>query len=219
MKEETAYSVEIFKEYQRIAEDNAAQKISFYKKNESFLSKVPLNEKVEIVLDFQKALFQNGHFNEYLSRCDDIINALFDSDLFPVFRKDAVQKLLFHKAGCLLNLVRLDESEQTMKTLVRMSDTRNKLYSSLLYQIFKGKRLLLKFQARGLVIALILTSAILSVHSAFVIKPFYPESFLSFKAWTIGLFALGTLIWLSFIMYNHFLSRREVHSFMRNIEE
>ena len=215
MKEEAVYKAEILKEYRKIAQDNVAQKISFYKKNESFFNKVPLNEKLEIVLDFQKALFQNRHFNEYLGRCDDLLSKLFDSQLFPIFRKDAVQSLLFHKAGCLLNLHRLEESEEAMKSLVQIDKNKSQLYKGLLFQLFKSKRLLLKFQARGLVIALILTSAILSVYSALMIKPYYPASFLSFKAWTIGIFILGIAIWGSFIAYNYFRSHKEASDFIK----
>ena len=214
MKEDAAYGAEILDEYLRIANENSSQKISFFRKNEILLSKIPLNEKLAIVLDFQIALFENGHFHEYLERCDDIVNSLFDSKLFPTFRKKDVQKLLFHKAGSQLNLHRLEESENTMKILVKMDEENSKLYKNLLYQIFKSKRLLLKFQARGIVIALILCSAILSIWTALVIEPLYPESVLRFRAWTIGMFSLGIFIWMGFILYNNLMSMRKAKDFV-----
>ncbi len=214
MKEEIKYTSEIFDAYQSIAKQNASQKITFYKRHESFLATVPLDEKLDIVLDFHEALFELGHYSDYLIRCDETIELLFDSNLFPIFRKEAIQKLLFNKAGSQLNLHKLDQSEETMKALIKMDVTGDKLYKGLLFHIFKNKRLLLKFQARGIVISLILCSAILSIWIALVIQPHYPESLLRFKAWALGLFSLGILIWTGFIGYNNFQSYKEANKFL-----
>ena len=218
MKEETTYSYDILNEYQSIATQNASQKISFYKKHESFLVQIPINEKLDIVLDFLCSLFELGRYNEYLDRCDEVIDSLFDSQLFPIFRKKEVQKLLFHKAGSYLSLHDLDRSENTMRVLVKMDDSNNKLYQELLFQIFKNKRLLVKFQARGIVIALILSSAILSIWIALVIQPHYPDSLLRFKAWAIGFFGSGVFLWVGFIAYNYYKSYQDAKLFIRKMK-
>lgn len=216
MNQEVTYHREVLGEYQRIAEHNNAQKISFYKNNEQRISNIPINERIDIVLDFHEALFSNGEYQEYLDRVDAIVEALFDSDVFPSFDKKSLYTLLFNKAKCLYNLHHIEESEHTLQMLVKMDAGKSDICKLLLERIFRKKRELSKFKSRGIVIALILGSAILSIWSVFVIDPFYPEQLTGYRIAVVSLFILGCGIWIGTLLYHGQKSKKEAEEFMIN---
>ena len=214
MENGTSYNREIIEEYHNLSKENESQKISFYKKNEAFFDQIPLNKKIDIVLDFLNALFHRGEYIEYLNRCDDIIEALFDSRLFPNFEKENLVDLLYMKAASqFYNHDRL-KCEETMRGLVALDKTNHLRQKDLLFRLFKSKRQLYKYQARGLVIAFILTSAILSIWTVLFVHPFKPLLVGIYQNWTIGMFAIGILVWLGFKGYNNFKSLQEVNRFI-----
>ncbi|MEE9372866.1 MAG: hypothetical protein V3V00_07405 [Saprospiraceae bacterium] len=215
MKEDTTtYEQEIIREYKRIAENNTASKISFFKKYESFLDKVPLDKKLNIVVDFQLALFHNGEFDQYLIRCDDLINCLFDSDLFPDFPKHILEELLFHKAACQLNLYHYRKSEQTMKALIVISEKSTPTHHALLSHLFRTKRKFHNFRARGFAITLILAAAIMSIWSALAITPSNIVLFPIYEMCTIVLLLSGTMAWIGPMIYHHHCAHQDAKKFI-----
>ena len=164
-------------EYQRIAENNVSQKIAFYRRHENEIVKIHLEERMEIEKDFLMALFQNGEFRDYLTRCERLISQLFNAEIFPHFDKESLRQLLFHKAACQYNIHLYEESKQTMKALIRISSTRDVLYERLLIKIFKRQYHRSNYKARGTIIAMILFAAIISIFNVLVTDAFYPRAF------------------------------------------
>jgi hypothetical protein len=180
-------SKDLLSEYMRIAGDNNSQKISFYLKNEDEIRKIRLNERLEIEKDFLISLFQNGEFENYLQRCDQVIDQLFDARLFPDFDKSTLSALLFHKAASLFNMHQYDKSKQSLVALIKIDKKNINLHRELLVQIFSKKLRLEKHKARGIIIAMILVSAILSIWNVLIIDPFYSEYYQEFQisVWVI----------------------------------
>ena len=220
MDQDVTYREEILSEYLRIAGNNLAQKITFYRKNEKRLSNIPINERLDIDVDFLTALFQNGEYEDYLKRCDVVMDQLFDSEIFPKFEKKILKFILFHKAACLFNLHKLEDSQETLRKLIRIdkinsASAQDQLCVELLKRIFRKKRQLFEFQSRGIVIALILLSAILSVWSVLVIGPFYPEYYTHFQIAMVALFVMGIGIWVIAFFYSRSRAHDETKKFMR----
>jgi len=215
LSQEATYNLEIVKEYKRLSEENDSQKISFYKKNERFFDLIPINKKIEIVHDFMQALFHNGEYNEYLSRCDAIVESLFDSRLFPEFPRAKLIDLLYMKACCQFYTHDTGSSILTLKGLVAMDNGESLKYQDLMFRILLRRRSLKRFQARGLVIAFILTSAVLSIWTVLFVRQVKPELVNIYQYWTLGIFLVGIGIWIGFRLWNYYQSYSQAKAFVK----
>jgi hypothetical protein len=188
--------VEILNEYQRIAENNLSQKIAFYRENEIEIQNIALNERIHIEKDFLLSLFQIGEFREYLDRCDDVIEKLFDTDLFPQFQKNTLSALLFHKAASQYNIHEYSLSKGSLSSLMKIDKSNQVVHMELLTRLFRKEYHQGKYRVRGIVIAMILFSAILSVWNVLFFNPFYPEIFPIAQSimWSVLIIAVG--IWI-----------------------
>lgn len=198
-------------EYNRIATSNSTLKIAFYRKNEGDICKIPIDERLEIEKDFLFALFQNGEFQDYLDRCENLIAQLFDVDIFPEFDQESLSTILFHKAACQYNLHDHGASKNTMKQLIRIDTSSKRIHLELLARIFMKEQSGGKYVVRGVIIAMILVSAVLSVWNVLVIQPFFPEYFKGFQVagWSVLILALG--LWSGTWYYNRVTAKKEAH--------
>ena len=179
-------------QYKKLATDNIVQKIDFYLENEPDILRIPIDERFEIEKDFLSALFQNGQFKHYLEKCEPIISQIFDAYFFPKFDKDSLSTLLFYKAASQFNLRDYQSSKHTIVEIIKLESQNKKLHQELLRRIFIKEGQKGKYVIRGVVIAMILTSALVSISNAVVIQPFYPKCFeiFQFAGWFVLAFAL-----------------------------
>lgn len=211
------YSIETYEllnEYRKVAANNLHQKIRFYRNNESELNKIHITERIEIVKDFLFALFQNGEYQEFISRSDILIGQLYDMELFPDFDKHVVSDLLFHKAASLYNLDQIDEAEAIMTSLILMQPQNHFIHEVLLSKMYQKKLLPIEQRLRGWVIVLVLIAAILCLSNTFGIMQKSHPSFDNLQTISWSFLAFAVFFWFFSFEYLKFISKRKALDFM-----
>lgn len=120
----------VYHSYFSLGADAYREKVRFVEEKHGELDILPLDERLEIEIDYLLCVFELGRYERYLQKADNLIEAVIRENIYTVQGMPIYEELLFRKAACLYQLQRIDECREILEALIRMS-AGNNLYLGL----------------------------------------------------------------------------------------
>ena len=168
-------------------------KVQFYEQyiaNDQYLS---FEDKCELRLDYQIALFEIGRYFRYLSKVDEVIEMVIVENIYEFNGKDVFEDLLFKKAACFFNLGKYEESATLLKEMKKISP-QQKIYQILLMKCYRKMRNEQSDILQAIGTVALLCAVSLMVGQIIVVAPFYEAYSNSYQNISISLAILGIVI-------------------------
>lgn len=104
-------------DYQLIPSKDYRAKIRYVDSNYEAIGNLEDEQKLEVNLDFARALFEVGNYHRYVKVSDSLIEQVIIENIYRYQGEKVYEDLLFRKSASLYNLRKYDESIKILKSL------------------------------------------------------------------------------------------------------
>ncbi len=131
MTDSRTYQSKLYLEFLEIAPNEYRGTVTFVEEHLEGLKRIPFNEYFEILLAYLNALFEIGHYRDYLRRVDLAIEASILKNIKEYNGCNVYEQLLFRKAASNYNIMEYKKAEYIIEELIKINPL-NKGYSAFL---------------------------------------------------------------------------------------
>ncbi len=150
-------------DYQLIPSNDYRGKIRYFDRFYSVFDSLDDDQRLDVHLDFNKALFEVGNYHRFVQSVDPLIEQVIIDNIFVHRGEKIFEGLLFKKAAALYNLRQYDGAIKILKSLTNI-DTEHQLAKGLLalcirkrgktwYDLSKAVSIVLMFSAVSILFA------------------------------------------------------------------
>ena len=212
------YHSPIYRDFLGIPDKNYREQITYYEKQELEISKLGLDEFLELLYTYSNALFHVGAYRKYLLVSDSVIELVFRYNIYTFKEEDLLRKTLFQKAAAHYNLHEFSRAGYLLSELVKMNSSEQDVvlfYKKCRQQQYPEIRSI--FRATS--IFLILLSAGLIALEILFIRPFY-GMYVSLVAHSRNtLFVLGCISMGLGYVYTRYLAEKDTRRLLLQVKE
>jgi len=205
LKRPTTYDSEVFKEFNRLDEDNFQSVVHFYEQHKEDMVTMNFDERFIIHLAYCNALYEVNSYKKHLKVSDEIIERSIYHNIQFFNGEDIYLKTLYQKAKSYFHLHEYESAQHVAQELVKILPGHSP-YSQLLNKclIRQRPKLIKRFLAGG--VLLYLLSVVLIVVNILLVKPISEASVEPMEFLRKGIFLAGILVLLFGIVLHHFLA-------------
>jgi len=205
LKRPTTYDSEVFKEFNRLDEDNHQSVVHFYEQHKDDMITLNFDERFIILLSYSSSLYEINAYKKHLKVSDEIIERSIYHNIQFFNGEDIYLKTLYQKAKSYFHLHEYDSAKHIAQELVGMVPG-HRLYSQLLNKclIRQRPKLIKRILAAG--VFLYLLSVVLVVVKILLIKPISEAGVQPMEFLRKGIFVAGISALLLGIVLHHFLA-------------
>ena len=150
-------------DYQLIPSTDYRGKIRYFDRFQNAFDFLDDDQKLDVHLDFSKALFEVGNYHRFIYSVDPLIEQVITDNIYHHNGEKVFEELLFKKAAALYNLRQYDGAIKLLKSLTNI-DTEHQLAKRLLalcirkrgknwYDLSKAVAIVLMFSAVSILFA------------------------------------------------------------------
>jgi len=107
-------------DYQLIASTDYRGKIRYFDRFYSSFDSLDENDRLDVHLDFNKALFEVGNYHRFVQSVDPLIEQVIIDNIYDHRGDKIFEGLLFKKAAALYNLRQYDRAIKILKSLTNI---------------------------------------------------------------------------------------------------
>ena len=144
-------------DYQLIPSSDYRGRIRYYDRYKEYFTLLDRDQKLEVDLDYSKALFEVGNYYRYTQVVDPLIEEVIIHNIYKHGEENIFESLLFRKAAALHNIGKYDAAIKILKSLIKI-DQKHPLAKRLLalsirkrgkywYELMKGIAIVFMFSA------------------------------------------------------------------------
>lgn len=206
-----AYYSKLYREFRHLDAAMHRDIIHFVEAREDELRRLDFDEYFDVFYAYANALFEVGHYRQYLMVADELIELVIDQNIRYYRQEDVYRKLLFRKAASFYNTADYRAAEHILLALIRMdADDRDavrfleKCYRTLYFQHLQV------FRAAGILL-LLLSSLVICVE-VLLIRPFYPIYTVQIEQLRIMMFLISCCILITGEIWHRWRAYRRAAS-------
>lgn len=125
-------------DYQLIPSNDYRGKIRYFDRFQNAFDYLEEDQKLDVHLDFNKALFEVGNYHRFVQSVDPLIEKVISENIYDYRGEKIFENLLFKKAAALYNLRQYDQAIKILKALTNI-DKKHKLAIRLLSLCIRKK--------------------------------------------------------------------------------
>lgn len=118
MENQTSYN--LYLDYQLIPSTDYRSKIRYFDRYKDSFEYLDEEQRLDIHLDFSKALFEVGNYHRFVQSVDPLIEQVIMHNVYEHNGDKIFEALLFKKAAALFNLRKYDQAIQILQSLVNI---------------------------------------------------------------------------------------------------
>lgn len=118
MENQTSYNH--YLDYQLIPSADYRGKIRFFDRYQEAFDYLDDDQRLDVHLDFIKALFEVGNYHRFVQSADPLIEQVIMDNLYEHRGEKVFEELLFKKAAALFNLRQYDAAIKILKSLIKI---------------------------------------------------------------------------------------------------
>lgn len=118
MENQTSYN--LYLDYQLIPSTDYRSKIRYFDRYQDLFEYLDEEQRLDIHLDFSKALFEVGNYHRFVKSVDPLIEQVIVHNVYQHNGEKIFEALLFKKSAALFNLRKYDEAIQILESLVKI---------------------------------------------------------------------------------------------------
>lgn len=118
MENQTSYNH--YLDYQLIPSTDYRGKIRHFDRYQHSFDHLGDDQKLDIHLDFIKALFEVGNYHRFVQSADPLIEQVIVDNVYEHRGEKVFEELLFKKAAALFNLRKYDAAIKILKSLIKI---------------------------------------------------------------------------------------------------
>lgn len=118
MENQTSYN--LYLDYQLIPSSDYRGKIRYFDRNQEFIEFLDEDQRLDIHLDFNKALFEVGNYHRFVQSVDPLIEQVIVDNVYVHNGEKIFEELLFKKSAALFNLRKYNEAIKILESLVKI---------------------------------------------------------------------------------------------------
>lgn len=113
-------SYNLYLDYQLISSTDYREKIRYFDRNQEFFKNLDEDQRLNIHLDFSKALFEVGNYHRFIQCVDPLIEEVIMNNVYEHNGDKIFEELLFKKSAALFNLRKYDGAIKILQSLVKI---------------------------------------------------------------------------------------------------
>ena len=160
-------------DYQLIPSNDYRGKIRYFDRFYSVFDSLDDDQRLDVHLDFNKALFEVGNYHRFVQSVDPLIEQVIIDNIFVHRGEKIFEGLLFKKAAALYNLRQYDGAIKILKSLTNI-DTEHQLAKGLLALCIR-KRGKTWYDLSKAVSIVVMFSAVCILFELVIVSSFYVE--------------------------------------------
>ncbi len=202
LKRPTTYDSEVFKEFNRLDEDNFQSVVHFYEQHKQDMITLNFDERFIILLAYSNSLYEINAYKKHLQVSDEIIERSIYHNIQFFNGEDIYLKTLHQKAKSYFHLHEYDSAQHIAQELVKIMPG-HKPYTQLLNKclIRQRPKVVKRILAAGVLLYLI--SVVLVVVNILLVKPISEVSVQPMEFLRKGIFIAGISALLFGIILHH----------------
>ena len=161
-------------DYQLIPSNDYRGKIRYFDRHQEQFNLLDEDQKLDVHLDFTKALFEVGNYHRFVSTADPLIEKVIMDNIYEHQGEKVFEELLFRKSAALYNLRKYDESIKVLKSLNKI-DPNHKLGKRLLPHCIRKKGKSWYDLSKGIAIVLMFSAVSILFAEFVIVSSFYAE--------------------------------------------
>ncbi len=118
LENQTSYN--LYLDYQLIPSTDYRGKIRYFDRNQESFKYLDEDQRLDIHLDFSKALFEIGNYHRFVQCADPLIEQVIMNNVYVHNGDKIFEELLFKKSAALFNLRKYDEAIRILQSLVKI---------------------------------------------------------------------------------------------------
>jgi len=174
MSKTNTYHNELYYQFLSIEEKAFYEKINFVDRNKNNIDEFDTGLRVEIYINYIKALFEIGNYSAAAELSKPIIESIIIDNIYKLEGEDPYPQILYIKALCHYHLEQLDEAQQIVIELIKMDKGKEK-YKKLLFYINEANHKAQHQKVRATAISLFLFAGLIIGIEILFVRPFYTE--------------------------------------------
>lgn len=205
LKRPTTYDSAVFKEFNRLDEDNHQSVVHFYEQHKEDMMTLNFDERFIILLAYCNSLYEINAYKKHLRVSDEIVERSIYHNIQFFNGEDIYLKTLYRKAKSFFHLHEYDSAKHIAQELVKITPG-NRSYAQLLNKclIRQRPKLIKRILAMG--VFLYLLSVLLVVVNILLVKPISEASVQPMELLRKGIFVAGIGSLLFGIFLHHFMA-------------
>jgi len=112
-------------DYQLIPSNDYRGKIRYFDKHQEAFDLLDHDQRIDIHLNFAKALFEVGNYHRFVKVADPLIEQVIIENIYSHQGEKVFEELLFRKSAALYNLRKYDDSIKVLKSLTKIDPEHN----------------------------------------------------------------------------------------------
>jgi len=205
LKRPTTYDSEVFKEFNRLDEDNFQSVVHFYEQHKGDMMTLNFDERFIIHLSYCNSLYETNDYKKHLKVSDEIIERSIYNNIQFFNGEDIYMKTLHQKAKSFFHLHKYNASQHIAQELVKMNPG-HKPFSQLLNKCLIRQRPILIKRVLAAGVLLYLLSVVLVVVNILLVKPISEVSVQPMEFLRKGIFIAGIGMLFFGIVLHHVLA-------------
>lgn len=174
MSKKDTYHNELYYHFLSIEEKAYYEKINFVDRNKTNIDEFEPELRVEIYINYIKALFEVGNYSAAAELSKTIIERIVIDNVYTINGKDPYPQIIYIRALCHYHINQLDTAQNIVTELLKMDKGKEK-YKQLLFYINEAKHKAQHQKVRATSISLFLLAGLVIALEILIVRPFYPE--------------------------------------------